>query len=268
MLLGIVPGLVSLRVSGALLGALGGALGGFIGGIPASLAFLSWQSSGGSHSSWLLIGYAITGAAVGFGSSTAPLALKRWQEDITQKVVDLIESAQSEPEIISQPQSKIDEEPPAASIFSLDDDVTERPAVGAAQTNTEGQEGGESQDRHEAPYAKQEKTFSSYSDTPPAKLVCTGGPYYGEHFYLHIEAETTIGRSPDQSISIPLDSAASRSHARIVFKDASFLLYDLESKNGLLLNGAVMGNKSRRLFPGDTIELGKSKFVFQRTKSS
>ncbi|HUX68135.1 MAG TPA: SpoIIE family protein phosphatase [Terriglobales bacterium] len=62
----------------------------------------------------------------------------------------------------------------------------------------------------------------------------------------------TIGRRPTHSLSIPLPQV-SRDHAQIVAEGADYVLHDLGSTHGTLLNGAKLAGP-RRLAAGDVIE--------------
>jgi predicted component of type VI protein secretion system len=100
--------------------------------------------------------------------------------------------------------------------------------------------------------------------TPPpvprvrAWLVATNGPTRGRTFPIPIQG-ATIGRLPENSIYIP-DERLSREHARIEFRDGSFFLNDLGSRNGTALNGSLVSDP-RALSSGDTVELGSNTFI-------
>lgn len=68
---------------------------------------------------------------------------------------------------------------------------------------------------------------------------------------------TTVGRTPDNTVSFASDSNVSRYHAEIEWRDGDFYLIDLGGGNGTTLNGApVKGEK--RLSDGDKILFGGS----------
>jgi hypothetical protein len=100
--------------------------------------------------------------------------------------------------------------------------------------------------------------------TPPpiprvrAWLVATSGPTRGRTFPIPIQG-ATIGRLAENSIYIP-DERLSREHARIEFRDGSFVLSDLGSRNGTALNGSLVSDP-RALSSGDTVELGSNTFT-------
>ena len=77
---------------------------------------------------------------------------------------------------------------------------------------------------------KETSTVSWYG-----KLVCVSGPNAGIEFELSKDV-TTIGRSSDSDIVLQ-DQFASRHHAEIHAVENSYRLHDLDSKNGVLVNG-------------------------------
>ena len=72
----------------------------------------------------------------------------------------------------------------------------------------------------------------------------------------------TIGRSHDNDVFLP-DQLLSRHHAEILKGDDGYILKDLGSKNGTLLNGARV-NALMPLAPGDSIVLGDYRLTFVR----
>jgi pSer/pThr/pTyr-binding forkhead associated (FHA) protein len=82
------------------------------------------------------------------------------------------------------------------------------------------------------------------------------GVYDGMEFKFS-NLPITIGRSPDNDISIPYDSAASRSHARIVRGEGrkSYVIIDLNSTNGTFLNYIAIKDQSD-LKVGDVLKIG------------
>lgn len=74
-------------------------------------------------------------------------------------------------------------------------------------------------------------------------------------------ADTFIGRSKENDISLVADLSLSRRHAAITFVEGVYYLRDLRSSNGTLLNGkAVEGIVA--LQPDDEIFLGRTRFLF------
>jgi hypothetical protein len=70
-----------------------------------------------------------------------------------------------------------------------------------------------------------------------------------------------IGRSGDCDIVIAAQEV-SRRHAQIAPQDGSWTLIDLNSTNGVRLNGRTLGPPAR-LRPGDVIEIGSVELVFE-----
>ncbi|HXE76470.1 MAG TPA: FHA domain-containing protein [Candidatus Xenobia bacterium] len=70
-----------------------------------------------------------------------------------------------------------------------------------------------------------------------------------------------IGRTPDNTVVI--DNPAVSSHHARIFRDAdNFILEDLQSTNGTLVNGQLVSRHT--LKNGDAIGIGKHTLVFQR----
>ena len=68
-----------------------------------------------------------------------------------------------------------------------------------------------------------------------------------------------IGRDPNLEASID-DAKASRVHAEITLKGDSYILRDLRSKNGTMVNGTSVSALS--LKEGDQIQIGETRFAF------
>lgn len=91
-----------------------------------------------------------------------------------------------------------------------------------------------------------------------ADLVGTGGPVAGQRFPLL--AENVIGRGSSNDIVVRSERL-SRRHTRIVFITDQYVLQDLGSTNGSMVNGVLV--RSARLSDGDRIELGDAQFRFE-----
>ena len=52
--------------------------------------------------------------------------------------------------------------------------------------------------------------------------------------------EVTIGRKPHNTIQLT-EQNVSRSHAKLIFRDDGWLIHDLESYNGIKINGVAIG---------------------------
>jgi pSer/pThr/pTyr-binding forkhead associated (FHA) protein len=84
------------------------------------------------------------------------------------------------------------------------------------------------------------------------------GPNGARHEIMSDPA--TIGRDPMNDVVIPDDTKVSRSHAEIQFKEGRWLLIDLESRNGTLVNGRRI--RRHPLRSGDRIQCGEQIFAF------
>jgi hypothetical protein len=78
------------------------------------------------------------------------------------------------------------------------------------------------------------------------KLVCLSGPNAGTEYRLSKDL-TTIGRSAESDIMLE-DQFASRKHAEVHSVENAYQVRDLNSKNGVIVNG-------QRLSPGATVWL-------------
>jgi hypothetical protein len=71
--------------------------------------------------------------------------------------------------------------------------------------------------------------------------------------WLHGESDLVIGR--DQGCDVVLaDESVSREHARLLFRDGAWIIQDLDSTNGTLVNRERVGRC--QLQPGDRLQLG------------
>ena len=93
-----------------------------------------------------------------------------------------------------------------------------------------------------------------------ASLVLFDGNRESRTFRLHRDV-VTLGRLPGCDVQIP-DPGASRQHARLTRRDGEFVLTDLGSTNGTLVNDAVI--QERVLEDGDRITIGAAVLEFRR----
>jgi len=70
----------------------------------------------------------------------------------------------------------------------------------------------------------------------------------------------TVGRSHENDVVLT-DPTLSRRHAELVREPLGWLVRDLGSRNGTLLNGATLGTRTA-LRPGDRILIGRAELVF------
>ncbi len=90
-----------------------------------------------------------------------------------------------------------------------------------------------------------------------AEIEFLSGPREGERVPLSSDS-IVIGRSSDVDVTLS-DDAASGRHAELAREDGRWLIRDLNSSNGLMVNGGrvTTGWVGR----GDVVEIGKSRFV-------
>jgi pSer/pThr/pTyr-binding forkhead associated (FHA) protein len=70
----------------------------------------------------------------------------------------------------------------------------------------------------------------------------------------------TIGRDPTNVVVVLHDSKVSRSHAELQYRDERWLLVDLASRNGTVVNGRRI--RQHPLRDGDRIQVGEITFIF------
>jgi hypothetical protein len=92
-----------------------------------------------------------------------------------------------------------------------------------------------------------------------ARIVAISGPLTGRLFPLG-DTPVTFGRSPENTIVIA-SQRASRRHAEIRREGGVYLLIDLGSSNGTILNGQLIQRQILR--PGDTFVIGDEMFRFE-----
>jgi two-component system, cell cycle response regulator len=89
--------------------------------------------------------------------------------------------------------------------------------------------------------------------TPPrAGLLVIQGRTLGR-LYALVEDETVLGRAADAGIVLD-DAGVSRRHARIQRRIDDYVIYDLESRNGVFVNADQV--QERVLQDGDRVQLG------------
>jgi predicted component of type VI protein secretion system len=87
------------------------------------------------------------------------------------------------------------------------------------------------------------------------QFVVRSGPNAGKAYPLE-GAELTVGRDPGNPVSIN-DGEVSRRHAKLTWKNASYVLEDLGSTNGTFVNGTRL-SAPLALKPGDAVSFGEN----------
>jgi DNA-binding NtrC family response regulator len=90
-----------------------------------------------------------------------------------------------------------------------------------------------------------------------SSLLVIKGPDIGVKHLLG--KRTTIGRAPENNIQVP-DPSISRCHCEIIQRGLSYRIRDTGSKNGVLVNGELV--KEKTLLRNDKIVIGSSTFLF------
>lgn len=84
-------------------------------------------------------------------------------------------------------------------------------------------------------------------------------PGQAEQAFSFQQAETMIGRGNDAHLILP-NVSVSRYHAKVLSVDGQWRIEDLDSRNGLLVNGESC--KAHVLKTGDEVQVGKFLLVF------
>lgn len=83
-------------------------------------------------------------------------------------------------------------------------------------------------------------------------------------YYQLQRSVTRIGRNPDNDVVIANDKRVSKYHAEIRREDGSYVVVDLRSTNGTMVNGRRIDR--HRLADGDVIRIGDSTITYQRSE--
>lgn len=96
-------------------------------------------------------------------------------------------------------------------------------------------------------------------------LVVRRGGADGERVTLDPGALSTMGRSRENTVVLT-DNSVSRQHAQVSYREESWWVEDLGSKNGTKVNGHRI-EKSTRLTPGDALQIGNFQVIFSASGS-
>ena len=80
-----------------------------------------------------------------------------------------------------------------------------------------------------------------------------------DQIYPLVKEETTIGRSLENDVVIQNDAISCR-HARILYQESQFVIYDLHSTGGVFVNGEKVDRMP--LYSGDSILLASEELEF------
>jgi hypothetical protein len=93
-------------------------------------------------------------------------------------------------------------------------------------------------------------------------LIVKSSPYMRRGQVLKIKSGAIYGRHPNKADFLIDDDKVSGIHARIQIKDEQFILIDLGSANGTLLNGEEL-SEAKVLKQDDEIRMGDTVFVLK-----
>jgi hypothetical protein len=96
---------------------------------------------------------------------------------------------------------------------------------------------------------------------PDAWLVVERGGGLERDQRFDLIGGLSVGRSKDSDVQIE-DRYASGFHARVFSREGRFLVEDMESTNGTLLNGAALSGEAE-LIDGDNVQIGDTVFRFE-----
>lgn len=91
------------------------------------------------------------------------------------------------------------------------------------------------------------------------KLVVEKGVDKGKSIQIGAQGSFVVGRDTSAGITIN-DTMASRNHFKVEARSGSYVLVDLNSKNGTLLNGSRV--REAKIAAGDRIQVGETVFSF------
>ncbi|MFO0918331.1 MAG: FHA domain-containing protein [Planctomycetaceae bacterium] len=113
----------------------------------------------------------------------------------------------------------------------------------------------------DGPFMSLSQAHNPPRDLPDvAYLLVQSGPMSGEKFRISAGQITTIGRSPTNRIVVQ-DEISSRNHCEVFRLGDSWILRDLESRNGTRVNGAYV-TQDCELESGQTIQIGTTVMLF------
>ncbi|MDZ4770151.1 MAG: FHA domain-containing protein [Chloroflexota bacterium] len=100
--------------------------------------------------------------------------------------------------------------------------------------------------------------------TGKGRLIITNGPQEGNSIPLLADT-IQVGRATvkaDWEVCLQ-DPSVSRPHARMEYRDESWVLYDLGSSNGTMVNGTPINEKGRAIKDGDVLTFGGTVSLFR-----
>ncbi len=163
------------------------------------------------------------------------------------------EGAENTMLIAPEPADRNEEELTETNVLHMEKE-TDRRKNTIAKTDAESDDSEEISERENGTLMKGMDT----SAVQVSKLVISSGDDTGKGFLL--KDELFIGRSEDNDIILKDPKVSRGHHAKAVrHKDDSFTITDLNSTNGVFVNGKkIETNKDQVISPGDEIKIGTS----------
>jgi pSer/pThr/pTyr-binding forkhead associated (FHA) protein len=115
-----------------------------------------------------------------------------------------------------------------------------------------------SEEPGDSPTGEMERISEPGAEVPVRALVRLGE---GGELIYPLGRRTTIGRTADNNIQIDAPNV-SRHHAVLLASDEHCRVEDLDSTNGVLVNGHRVTRQT--LQDGDTVTIGKTEFRFMQ----
>lgn len=97
-------------------------------------------------------------------------------------------------------------------------------------------------------------------DIVPA-LIALNGIYEGQQVHLEVGLDVTVGRNEENLLVLPNDTLVSGRHCVIQHDKGGWVVEDLDSTNGTMLNGNELTRT--QLTDGDVVTIGGTRFQFQ-----
>ena len=96
---------------------------------------------------------------------------------------------------------------------------------------------------------------------PKLEIICFHNGTPTVAFFLHADRSTTIGRAIDNVVVLD-DERCSRFHATVDYRDGKWRLFDLNSRNGTLVDG-VRVEGSAEIYVGSKIQIGSATLLIE-----
>ncbi|MBQ9873966.1 MAG: sigma 54-interacting transcriptional regulator [Thermoguttaceae bacterium] len=97
--------------------------------------------------------------------------------------------------------------------------------------------------------------------TQKLELVCFRNGTPTSAFFLPMDRPTTIGRAIENAVTLD-DERCSRFHATIELRDGKWTLFDLNSRNGTLVDGVRVEGRTE-IFVGSRIQIGRETILVE-----